>query len=476
MRGVGVLPAPLFYPKGGTLADLQKPYALDTEREVLTACFKGGSINFSREDIVTHVISSMEPETYEHPHHKKIFVAMAEAVRDAGNAEVEWGDVRDLIDSESQARKTLRDIVTDETTPPTSKKWLERNVEKLNDLQKCRTMYLAQKNIERKALAGDISAYQDWMDAMFTLGRDRFQTGAQPIGHYIDDIHEEVKQRRNNKGIVGLETGIYPLDHVFGGLQNKKLYYVGGRPGMMKSVVCGQVASSVAERGHRVILASPEMSAEDYTMRLACKMADIDFNHYNRGSYTEAQEKLLHEALELLRNKNIIINESGLQNIGTLRQDVIRFQPSLLILDYGQLFEPSRPKYNDFSDLTMFSKELNAMKKDFGIPILSALQLSRKVEERPINQRRPIKSDLRATGQFEQDADGIMMLYREREYSTQDEAGIWWIEDSRAEGGQREADPETLEFVCAKNRHGSQEDIVTYVKEGELFIRNEREC
>lgn len=81
---------------------------------------------------------------------------------------------------------------------------------------------------------------------------------------------------------------------------------------------------------------------------------------------------------------------------------------------------------------------------------------------------------MRATGQFEQDADGITMLYREREYSKQDEAGVWWIEDPNAEGGLREADPETIEFVCVKNRHGAPEDVVSYVREGELFIQNER--
>lgn len=449
------------------MSELEKPNALSDERELITACLKGGGSSFTKEEIVTEAISELTPEHIVHPHYKKIFVAMSEVVRENGTANIEWGDVQGAIDKTSQARQTLRELINDMTIPPISGKWVERKITKLEDMYKCRMILRVQKSVNMKAMAGDATnAFDELLEGVFALGRDRFHAGAQPLSFYVDDMLGEIDRRFFNEGVVGLETGIKPLDEGCGGLQPKNLYYVGGRPGSMKSVVCGQVAYNVALQGKRVLLASPEMSAEQYGMRLACKLAGIDFNDYTKGRYNERQKENLKVAVEALRHDNIIINEGGEQGTATLRQDIIRFKPELLVVDYSQLFEPSRPKYSEYADVTMFSKELNTLKKDFKMPILAAVQLSRKVEER--EDKRPIKSDIRASGQIEQDADAIFMLYREREYARQDEAGIWRIDGD-------EIDPTTLEWVSAKNRHGSRQDYMTYTREGELWIHGEPE-
>lgn len=443
------------------MAGPQKPYNVESERELLAACFKDGGVSFTRDDIITTVLSECSADSWEHPYYKKIFVGLQESVRDAGSTNVEWGDVRSAIHEESQARNTLRDLVTLEL-PPITKKFVERHIKKLNQLAQCRGILRIQQAVTAKAMAGDAdNAYDDLMEGVFALGRDRFHAGAQPMSHYVPGIQDEIERRWLNEGVVGLETGIAAFDEGCGGLQQKNLYYVGGRPGSMKSVVCGQVAYNVAEKGKRVLLASPEMSGEQYGMRWICKLAGVDFNDYTKGRYNEKQRDLLHEASKLLDHDNIVVNESGEQGTATLRQDLIRFQPDLLVVDYSQLFNPSRPKYSEYADVTMFSKELNSLKKDFKIPILAAVQLSRKVEER--DDKRPIKSDIRASGQIEQDADCIYMLYREREYAKQDEVGVWYIED-------REIDPNSLEWVSAKNRHGSREDFMSHTKEGQLWI------
>jgi replicative DNA helicase len=440
---------------------------LETEKELLTACLKEGGASFTKEDVIREVTATLEPDYFVHDHFKKIYAGLQVAVAEAGMNEVQWSDVRQHIHPESVARQTLHDMVTDVKLPPITKSWVERSIRTLGDMYKCRRILQAQKDVELAALNGEADrAFDDLMEAVFALGRDRFHTGAQPWDYYIDEIHKNISERRNNKGIVGLETGLAPFDKVFGGLQKSHLYYLGGRPGMRKSVVCGQVAWKVVNDGKRVLLASPEMSAEQYTMRLACYMTGLDFDQYNLGKYTEDEERQLHDVVDIYRHKNLIINQSGEQGTHSLRQDIIRFRPDLVILDYSQLFSPSRPKFSEYTDLSMLSKELNTLKKDFKIPILAAVQLSRKVEER--EDKRPIKSDIRSTGQFEQDADGIFMLYSDREYADHEEGtNIWRI-------GDREIDPETLEFVCAKNRNGSTRDVTCYVREGEMFIQNER--
>jgi replicative DNA helicase len=448
------------------MMSLSKPNDINTEREILTACFKGGTVDFDREDIVTEVITQLTPDHFEHPHYKKIHTAMSIVVQESSNTKVAWGDVRSAIDNESQARRTLTDMINDQDLPPISKTWVNRHVKKLDDLAKCRSMLGIMEDVKLQAMTGqaDVS-FTTLMDGVFALGRDRFTTGAQPLTNYLPAIHDEITARRLNDGVVGLVTGLTPFDEGTGGLQKKNLYYLGGRPGSMKSVVCGQVAISIANDGHKVVLASPEMSAEQYTMRVACRMAGINYRLYNRGQYNEQQEQKIHEAVDALRHENIIFNESGLQNTHSLRQDIIQYKPELLVVDYSQLFEPTRPKYSEYADVTMFSKELNTMKKDFEIPILAAVQLSRKVEER--ENKRPIKSDVRSSGQIEQDADVIYMLYRAREYAERDELGIWRIDDD-------EIDPDRLEWVAAKNRHDDPTDYDTFTRDGELWLYNEQ--
>lgn len=451
---------------------LKSPNALEAERELLAACFKQGGTDFTREEIVSTALAELSPDHFAHPHYQKIFVGMHEAVKDAGTSHVEWSDVRQMIDQTSEARGTLRDIVTQADLPPIGRRWVTRHIQKLDEMHKSRMILDVTATVQTKAKAGlATDAYDELTEAIFALGRDRFHTGAQPWDYYIDDIKEEVTKRRMSEGVVGLETGMQPFDYVFGGLQKKHLYYVGGRPGHKKSVVVFQAGYNVADKGFKVLVASPEMTTEKYTTRLACSLVGLDYDRYNRGDYTKAWEERIHETLELFRHKNVIFNESGQQSTTSIRQDLIRFNPDLLVVDYSQLFEPSRPKYSDYQDLTLFSKELNTLKKDFKIPILAAVQLSRKVEER--DDKRPRKDDIRATGQFEQDADGIFMLYNEREYAKQDALGMWWMDVG--EDDPIQIDPTRLEFVCAKNRNGSRQDIEMYAKEGELWLRNEKD-
>lgn len=452
-----------------TMAQLERPHDVDLERELIAACFTATSSVLSREDIINRVVVDTQPGTYVHPHYQKIYVALTEAVKDAGKSNVEWGDVRGYIDKESQARRTLSALISS-NIPPVTPRWLDRHITKLIDLHKCRRILQAQQQVATRALAGDAeNAYNDLAESVFAIGRESYTSGAQPLTEYLPDIHVEVKERRLNDGVVGLRTGMRPIDDGLGGLQKKTLTYIGGRPGSMKSTAVGQAAYNVAEEEREVALvASPEMSAGQYATRWACRMAGVDYNDYNRGRYDQKQEQAIHEALDMINHENIIINESGLQSIASLRQDIILFDPKLLVIDYSQLFEPSRPKYSEYADVTMFSKELNSLKKDFGIAILAAVQLSRKVEERPVEERRPIKSDVRSSGQIEQDADAIYMLYREREYATQNELGIWEI-------GDREIDPNRVEWVSAKNRHGAQVDYDMFTRDGDIWLYDDRQ-
>lgn len=446
------------------MAQIQRPNEVDGERELLTACFRSENPNFDKEDVIKYTLSGLDANYFAHPWYQKIFVALQEAVADAGKGEVSWADVRGYVDKESHSRTVLKEMATATDVAPTTPKRIERIIHSLQvAYQNRRVAYLA-KQVEGRAVVNDSTAIDVMMDGLYEITRNRFTAGAQPISHYIDAVKEEVTYRRNNTGVVGIPTGMTPLDGVIGGLQKKMLVYLGARPGMRKSVAIGEIAYNVADKANkRALVCSPEMAAEQYIMRDACVIAGVDYDLYNKGTYNSEQEKKIQNALELLRGKNIIINESGEQSTHSLRQDLIRYQPDVLLVDYAQLFLPSRPSYNEYKDVSMFSRELNALKKDFNIPIVAAVQLSRKVEER--NPPRPVASDLRATGQLEQDADAIFMLYHAAFYAEVDDFGNYTLAGDTI-------DPTVLEFICAKNRHGKPTDTDMYVKEGDMWLFN----
>jgi len=447
------------------VAQIQRPNEVDGERELLTACFRSENPNFDKEDCIKYTLSGLDANHFAHPWYQKIYVSLQEAVADAGKGEVSWADVLGYIAKESQARTVLREMATATDVKPVTPKRVERIIGNIQTAYQNRRVATLAKQVEARAEVNDSTAIEIMMDGLYEITRNRFTAGAQPIEHYIDGVKEEVTRRRNTSGVVGIPTGMTPFDDVIGGLQKKMLVYIGARPGMRKSVVVNELAYNIAEHvGKRSLIASPEMAAEQYIMRNACHLAGVDYDLYNKGTYTEEQEAKIQSVLEHLRGKNIIINEAGEQGIHSIRQDLIRYQPDVLLVDYAQLFLPSRPSYNEYKDVSMFSRELNALKKDFNIPIVAAVQLSRKVEER--NPPRPIASDLRATGQLEQDADAIFMLYHAAFYADVDDFGNYTL------GGET-VDPTILEFICAKNRHGKPIDTDMYVKDGEMWLYNE---
>lgn len=453
---------------------LEKPNDVEAEREILAACFTGGGPSFDSEEVMKLAIGTLAPEHFEHPHFKKIYVAMVEAVKDGGG-KVDWGDVRGNIDAKSAARDTLRDIVTNSNLPPVTKPFCNRLIGKLQNAYRGRKLASLGKGILTDALAGNSEiAYNLLADGLIELTRDRFDDGAQYIEAYVPGVMKEIEDRRKAEGgVVGYRTGIAPIDYVWKGLQKKNLYFLGARPGHGKSMALGQSFYNLSKSypDANILLATTEMDAKQYLTRIACSVVGLDYDDYTGGNFSEDMENLLKACIKDMEHNNIVINEDGAQDTNSLRQDIIRFQPDILLVDYAQEFYPAKPKYNEYADTTMFIRELNAMKKTFNLSIFAAIQLSRAVENRPPDERRPIASDARATGWIEQAADGIFMLYRPKEYAV---SKVEYGNHTEYYNSKGEIiDSTLLEWVCAKNRHGKKRDVNTYVKDGSMFIQNE---
>lgn len=456
------------------MSSLAKPNDIEAEKEILAACFKGGGPSLNQGDIVKKVIGSTGPDYFEHPHYKKIFIAMHEAVMDKGDAAVDYGDVRGQIVRESAARDTLKDIVTNVKTPPITEYFINKHIEKLANAYMGRRIAELVMQSKSDALAGNSQmAFDTLASGIVELSKDRFDLGAKYVKEYVPNVLEEIDERRTAEGgIVGLRTGIKAIDDGWKGLEKRKVYFIGARPGNYKSVSIGQVCFQVADNypEKRVLLASTEMDAEHYMTRMAATMAGINYADFTGGNYSEEQGEKMKTVVRAMNDKRIIINPNGGQDTNSLRQDIIAYQPDLLLMDYLQEFYPSKSSNNEYADVSRLVRELNIMKKHFNLPILCAVQLSRAVEQR--ENKRPIESDIRASGWLEQAASGIFGLYRPAKYAASKEQVGKTTMYYDAEGN--EIDGQLVEWVNLKNRDGNDTDYDTYVKPGEMLLKNER--
>lgn len=267
--------------------------------------------------------------------------------------------------------------------------------------------------------------------------------------------------------IVGVKCGtIGSLDSVLGYLRPKEFIVGGGRPGMGKTSVVGSYAVGAASLGHPVLIFSLEMSADELTRRMLADMCysvrgGVQFEKIRDGLVKGADLDAVIAAKRRLDNLPLDICDRAGLTLAMLARRVRRqkrrlaakgMKLELVIVDYLQLMAFSRPGMSLYEHATEVSKGLKVLAKDEDLVVLALAQLSRDVEKR--NDHRPIPSDLRDSGQIEQDADTIFFVHREEEFVRRqkpaDEFGIKF-EDWR---NDMEAVRNKIEFLVPKRRNG----------------------
>ena len=269
------------------------------------------------------------------------------------------------------------------------------------------------------------------------------------------------------KPIVGVRCGIIgSLDEAIGTLRPTDLIVGGGRPGMGKTALVTSYALGASMRGHATLFFSLEMSGDQITRRMLADMCHTTAGSVPheaiRDGYVRGQdlEKVLQAKRRLDTLPLEICDRAGL-TLAMLCRRVRRHKRrlaaqgtrlELVIVDYLQLMAASRPGMSPYESATEISKGLKTLAKDEGVTVFALAQLSRDVEKRP--DKRPVASDLRDSGQIEQDADIILFLYREEEYlklaQPADEYSVkydTWRTDMDAVRGK-------VEFLVRKRRSG----------------------
>ena len=261
-----------------------------------------------------------------------------------------------------------------------------------------------------------------------TMGLTTIAT-SKGIAHYTRTALSEIEAAsKAPAGLVGINTGLGKINKITGGWRKKKLVIIGGRPGSGKTGVAVFHAKAAAETGTPVAILSAEMPYEELVTRMISSECNIPYEDLGKGKYkhipqgrqsrefTDQDWSAIHKAAGKVEQLPIFLYEGIDYEISSvvywLREMHRKHGVGLAIIDYIQLLADRTIKNNPVAEITAISRQLKIVS---GImPVIALSQLSREVDSRP--NKRPVQTDLRGSGGLEQDADLIVMLYRDDYY------------------------------------------------------------
>lgn len=278
------------------------------------------------------------------------------------------------------------------------------------------------------------------------------RNGLEQVGPIIVRVMENLDKRsQQDEKMLGLPTGFAMLDRILGGLC-VGLIILAARPGQGKSALAmSMIANAIRKHNARVAFFSLEMTKEQLVERLLSAESATAGTKLRTGELElEDFERLNYAANELML-KPLYIDDNAESTVLQIRSKARRLYAEqgldLIVVDYMQLMHASEERMGSRQEeVAAISRGLKALSKELNVPVLALAQLSRAVESRA--DKRPILSDLRESGQVEQDADAVLFIYREDYY----------IEDTDRQN--------IADILIAKHREGATGTV-------SLFFRKE---
>ena len=394
------------------------PSSLEAERFIL------GTLLTNGQETWDEVMEILQAEDFYKTSHKEIFSCMEKLHKTGGT-----GDVLILSDELKKAQKLdssggdiyLVDLVKESTSSVSA-----------TDCAKI----IREKHILRKIIhlcAGfsqkAFSQNYDQLDAFIdSLERDLFQFTDKlqdhqllPVNNLIKDSLDKLEDLHHKKlSVTGVSSSFTELDHLTSGFQPGELTIIAARPSMGKTALSLNMALSASLNKKTVAFFSVEMAKEQILMRLLSLAGKVPLSNLRTGQIASSEwDQLVHAASKLSETNFFIDDSSALSPFdirSRARRMKARYGLDLLIVDYLQLMTLKSSMESREREVSEMSRLLKAMAKELEIPVLALSQLNRGVEGR--TNRRPLLSDLRESGSIEQDADVIMMLYRDDYYNS----------------------------------------------------------
>ncbi len=283
---------------------------------------------------------------------------------------------------------------------------------------------------------------------IYDIRQGKSSAEASRVGEVIvDKVYDRLAKLNSDERekYLGVPTGFSKLDSMISGLNRSDLIIVGARPAMGKTSFALNVARNVAvNSGRKVLFFSLEMSKEQLAQRVVSMEARIEGVKMRNGKLEDKDWERLAVATESLSTAPLYLDDKSDITVNEMKARIRRLHNvECVIVDYLQLMKSGTKTDSRVQEVSEITRNLKLMAKDLEVPVMVLAQLSRGTE-RGSKSHRPQLSDLRESGSSEQDADIVLMLFREDYY---------------ADGSENEEDMnvkqvDKVEVIVSKNRHG----------------------
>jgi replicative DNA helicase len=285
------------------------------------------------------------------------------------------------------------------------------------------------------------------------------------INSQIKNFLDDIEKRMNADGLLGIASGFQDIDKFTGGWQETDLIIVGGASSMGKTSFALALAYNAAKYTNTsTVIFSYEMSALQLLRRLASMESEISNRYITNGTLNNEELTKIHEAINNVEKIPLHIDEGNITSLGYLvhriKEYVKNKEAKLVMIDYLQLVSSKNKSGNREQEVSKVARTLKNLAKELNITVIALSQLNRGVGMR--NNSKPTLSDLRESGEIEQAADVVMLIYRPEYY------GIEFNDDGKESKG-------TANIIFAKGRNiGVGEVTLSFKSEITKFIDYEK--
>lgn len=406
----------------------RQPSNDSAERAVLGCIF----IEHTSLNLVNEQISGRD---FYFPKNRILFETM-QKLDDSGQP-IDYQTVSNQLQSDGELEKIGADYILNLTSEP----FFVGNLQSYLDIikEKSQLRYLIQLgsdmyNRSQSETEPSSSILASAEEKMLKMNEDLSRGTLTQLRETLPQTLDQISSLSANKGqLTGLPTGFRSLDNQLSGLQKSDLILLAARPSMGKTALGVNIGYNVAryktpegDYPYKVAVFSLEMSKLQLSQRLLSMASDINLQQIISGDIeSDDQWDRLFQASAELNNLPLYIDDTSSISIQELRSKCrhmkLQHGLDLIVIDYLQLMtvEDQSSRENRQQEISTISRGLKALAKEMNCPVLSLSQLSRKAESR--EAARPMMSDMRESGAIEQDADVVMLLYREDYYDKETE-------------------------------------------------------
>ncbi len=424
--------------------DVNMPYSLEAEQAVL------GSILLDPA-CITQVLILVKPDYFYLPQHKAIFTIMQEIDALGGKIDplIVLEKLRnDKVYDDAGGKQYLLQLT--QIVPSTENVEAYSNI--IREKYYIRSLINVSRNIIDEASSSTEQAdtlLESAEQQIYDIRQGRVSKGPTKIGDIIvNEVYDKLQKlsSADKDKYKGYTTGFTDLDKAITGLNRSDLLIIGARPAMGKTSLALNLARNTALMGKKkVLFFSLEMTKEQLAQRVLSTEARVESTKMRTGNISGDEWSKLATATALLSNCELYFDDTSNMTVSEMKSRIRRLRDvDAVFVDYLQLMKSGTRVESRVQEVSEITRNLKLMAKDLNIPVVVLAQLARSTEGRG-KSHKPQLSDLRESGSIEQDADIVIMLYRDEYYATEKDEGP----DDMERPAVNEA-----EFIIAKNRHG----------------------